>query len=129
MVASELVVQYLRSTKGVAEVFTKSQLLGISSPGNSVQDLLSRGMNSEKSGDVVFTLKPGWSWAGGARANHGSGYTYDTHVPMLFFGKGIKHGVSYKYHPVTDIAPTISALLDIRMPNGCTGQPVEELFH
>lgn len=129
MVAAELVVQYLRSTAGVAEVFTKSQLLGISSPGNSVQDLLSRGMNSKRSGDIVFTLLPGWSWAGGARANHGTGYTYDTHIPMLFYGKGVKHGVSYKYHPVTDIAPTISALLDIRMPNGCTGQPVEELFY
>jgi len=129
MVASELIAQFLRSAEGVGEVFTKTQLLNITPAGNSVQDLLSRGMNSNRSGDIVFTLKPGWSWAGGARANHGSGHTYDTHIPMLFYGKGIKHGVSYKYHPVTDIAPTISALLDIKMPNGCSGQPVEELFH
>jgi predicted AlkP superfamily pyrophosphatase or phosphodiesterase len=129
MVASELVAQFLRSADGVAEVFTKTQLLNITPAGNSVQDLLARGMNSKRSGDIVFTLKPGWSWAGGARANHGSGHTYDTHIPMLFYGKGIKHGVSYKYHSVTDIAPTISALLDIKMPNGCSGQPVEELFH
>ena len=129
MVASELIAQFLRSAEGVGEVFTKTQLLNITPAGNSVQDLLARGMNSKRSGDIVFTLKPGWSWAGGARANHGSGHTYDTHIPMLFYGKGIKHGVSYKYHPVTDIAPTISALLDIKMPNGCSGQPVEELFH
>ncbi|MFZ9980662.1 MAG: alkaline phosphatase PafA [Cyclobacteriaceae bacterium] len=129
IVASELVVQFLRAANGIAEVFTKTQLLNIAPTGNSVQDLLSRGLNSNRSGDIVFTFKPGWSWAGGARANHGTGFTYDTHIPMLFFGKGIKHGVSYKYHPVTDIAPTISALLDIKMPNGCTGQPVEELFH
>ncbi|MEY3404920.1 MAG: hypothetical protein RL161_350 [Bacteroidota bacterium] len=129
MVATELVVQYLKSVDGIAEVFTKSQLQTGPTPGNAVQDLLARGINAKRSGDVVFTLKPAWSWLQGARANHGSGYTYDTHIPMLFFGKGIKHGVSHRYRAVTDIAPTLSMLLDIRLPNGCTGQPIEEIFH
>ena len=129
MVATELVVQYLKSVDGIAEVFTKSQLQTGPTSGNTVQDLLTRGLNAKRSGDVAFTLKPGWSWLQGARANHGSGYTYDTHIPMLFFGKGIKHGVSHRYHAVTDIAPTLSMLLDIRLPNGCTGQPIEEMLH
>jgi hypothetical protein len=47
---------------------------------------------------------------------------------MLFYGAGIKHGSTVRYHPVTDIAPTLSILLGIRFPNGCTGQPIEELF-
>ena len=128
LVASELVVQYLRSVEGIAEVFTKNQLMTGPNPGNSVQDMLARGINPKRSGDVVFTLKPAWSWLQGARANHGSGYTYDTHIPMVFFGKGVKHGVSYRYHAVTDIAPTLSMMLNIRLPNGCTGQPIEELF-
>lgn len=129
MVASELVVQYLKSVEGIAEVFTKSQLSNATNSGNSVQDMLARGINPKRSGDVIFTLKPAWSWLKGARANHGSGYTYDTHVPMLFFGKGVKRGISYRYHGITDIAPTLSMLLDIRLPNGCTGQPIEEMLH
>jgi hypothetical protein len=46
----------------------------------------------------------------------------------LFFGFGIKKGSSVRYHPITDIAPTISALLKIKYPSGCTGQPIAEIF-
>jgi hypothetical protein len=49
-------------------------------------------------------------------------------VPALFYGYGIKKGSSVVYHPITDIAPTISALLNIKFPNGSTGQPIAELF-
>ncbi|MFM7193736.1 MAG: alkaline phosphatase family protein, partial [Bacteroidota bacterium] len=85
--------------------------------------------HSRRSGDLTYTLAPGWSWKEGPRANHGTGYTYDTNVPILFFGKGINHGTSYQYHRITDIAATLSAMLEIKYPNGCTGLPVEELFH
>lgn len=128
LVATELTVQYLRSVDGIAEVFSKTQLQLSNAEGNSVSAMLARGINAKRSGDVAFTLKPAWSWLQGARANHGSGYTYDTHVPILFFGRGIKQGVSHRYHSVTDIAPTVSMLLDIRLPNGCTGQPITEIL-
>ena len=57
---------------------------------------------------------------------HGSGYSYDTHVPIIFYGNGIKHGVSKKAHTITDIAPTIANLLQIEFPNGTTGSIVDE---
>ncbi|HTJ50899.1 MAG TPA: hypothetical protein VL443_15660, partial [Cyclobacteriaceae bacterium] len=59
---------------------------------------------------------------------HGSPYTYDTNVPMLFYGFGVKQGTTSVYHPVTDIAPTLSVLLKIKYPSGCTGQPIGELL-
>jgi len=127
MVARELVVRWLKTFNGVNEVYTKEQLSSASGA-NLYQELLARGVHQKISGDVVFTMNPGWSWLQGARANHGSGYTYDTNVPILFYGKGVRHGVSYQYHRITDIAPTVSLLLDISFPNGCTGQPIEELF-
>ena len=46
----------------------------------------------------------------------------DTHVPLLFFGNGIKHGEAYEKKVIPDIAPTISALLGISFPNGATGE-------
>jgi len=49
-------------------------------------------------------------------------------VPVLFFGKGIKKGFSTLYHPITDIAPTLSVLLNIKFPSGCTGQPIREIL-
>jgi len=128
MVVCELISKWLKDITGVAEVYTKAQLIQTGQSANSHQDLIARGMHSKISGDVAFTLQPGWTWSGGAKAHHGSGYTYDTHVPVLFFGKGIKPGSSYRYHGITDIAPTICALIEIPFPNGCTGQPIEEML-
>ena len=51
--------------------------------------------------------------------------TYDTHVPLLFFGKGIRKGSTFERTEIIDIAPTISALLGISFPNGATGSPLD----
>ncbi|SMD39029.1 Type I phosphodiesterase / nucleotide pyrophosphatase [Reichenbachiella faecimaris] len=93
--------------------------------------LIAAGHNARMSGDIVYTYQAGWlgQWHlenGGT--THGSGYSYDTHVPMLFYGWGIKQGSTVNYHPITDIAPTISTLLNIKLPSGCTGQPAAELL-
>jgi hypothetical protein len=60
---------------------------------------------------------------------HGSGFTYDTHVPMLWYGWKIPSVSTVKPYEIPDIAPTLSLLLNIRMPNGSTGQPIIELFN
>jgi len=90
--------------------------------------LLFNGHNQKRSGEILFTFNPEvfkdapWNRTG---TDHHSGYNYDTHVPLLFFGKGIKHGETYKKTVIPDIAPTISALLGISFPNAATGQPLE----
>ncbi|MEH6536405.1 MAG: alkaline phosphatase PafA [Psychroserpens sp.] len=95
---------------------------------NGVELLLKNGYNQKRSGDILIIMESSvfsdnmWNKKG---TDHGSGYAYDTHVPLLFFGKGIKKGQTYKKTEITDIAPTISALLGISFPNGATGQPLE----
>jgi len=59
---------------------------------------------------------------------HGAGYNYDTHVPVLFFGNGIKKGFSFNYIGITQIAPTICELLQINQPNGCISNPLNDFF-
>lgn len=93
--------------------------------------LIAAGLNAHLSGDIIYTHRAGWlgQWHmenGGT--THGSGYSYDTHVPMVFYGWGIKKGSTVNYHPITDIAPTIATLLNIKWPSGCTGQPAAELL-
>ena len=61
-------------------------------------------------------------------STHGSGYSYDTHVPLIFYGQGIKKGTSNEYYPIIDIAPTISSLLKIEQPNGTTGKTITEVL-
>ena len=58
---------------------------------------------------------------------HGSSYSYDTHIPLIFWGGEIPHGQTDRKVNVRDIAPTISKLLGISYPNGCTGNPLPEV--
>lgn len=127
LVATELISQYLMRVEGVADVFTASSLRASNYSDEGLRGKVVRGYNRRRSGDIAFVLEPNWmSWTGVTGTTHGSGYTYDTHVPIVFYGWGIRKGSSTLYHPITDIAPTISTLLKIKFPSGCTGQPVSE---
>jgi predicted AlkP superfamily pyrophosphatase or phosphodiesterase len=129
MIATELVLKYVLSIEGVATVYSERMIREGNFGEQGVKGMVIRGCNTKRSGDIVFVLEPGWYNSNTVQGTtHGSPYTYDTHVPVLFFGKGIKKGNSVKYHPITDIAPTLSVLLNIKFPSGCTGQPIEELF-
>jgi predicted AlkP superfamily pyrophosphatase or phosphodiesterase len=91
--------------------------------------LLENGFNSKRSGDVAFLIRPGFiEWSRKTGTTHGSPYTYDTHVPLIFSGWKVKPGSSVKPVVITDIAPTLSIILGCEFPGGCTGKPLEELF-
>lgn len=91
-----------------------------------LEALLQKGHNQKRSGDVIFEYNAAYISYGRKGSTHGSGFDYDTHVPLLFFGKGIKHGQTFDKTEITDIAPTVSALLDISFPNGAIiGKPLE----
>ena len=87
---------------------------------------LYHGHKQGASGDVLLVLNPGWMRYGRTGTTHGSPYVYDTHVPCLFYGSGITPGFTYEQTLTRDIAPTISALLNIQYPNGCTGSPIHQ---
>jgi len=59
---------------------------------------------------------------------HGSGYSYDTHVPMLWYGARIPQGSSVKKVEITSIAPTIAMLLNVQLPSAGEGIPLIEIF-
>lgn len=90
------------------------------------QAMYQRGYYYGRSGDVFVQLKPGWlirtSRTG---TTHGSPYNYDTHVPMLLYGWGIPQGISYEKTAITQLAPTISNLLQIPMPSGTEAKPLK----
>jgi len=90
-----------------------------------VGELVQNGFHQKHSGDVVFVLEPAVISYPEKGSTHGSSFSYDTHVPLLFYGTRIKKGNTLKKTEVIDIAPTISSLLGISFPNGCTGKPLE----
>jgi len=88
---------------------------------DGIENLLQNGFSQKRSGDVIFVLDPAVISYSPKGSTHGSGLNYDTHVPLLFYGKGIKQGSTYTKTKITDITPTLSALLGISFPNGATG--------
>ena len=87
---------------------------------------LQNGYNQKFSGDVLLIPSPATISYSKKGSTHGSAYSYDTHVPIIFYGNGINKGKSNKNYSIIDIAPTICSLLDIEFPNGNTGSVVNE---
>ncbi len=93
------------------------------------QEYFLNGYNTNRSGDVLIQYRPAWlSWYRKTGTSHGAPYSYDTHVPLIFFGKGIERGATSVPVVIPDIAPTISLLLNIEFPNATTGKPISPLL-
>jgi len=89
---------------------------------------LQNGYNQKFSGDVLLVPNVSTISYSKKGSTHGSGYSYDTHVPVIFYGNGIKQGSSKKKYTITDIASTIANILQIEAPNGNTGIIIEEVI-
>lgn len=120
------VAHFILSIHGVAESFAAHVLRGQelrSVIGTRVQ----LGFHQQLSGDVIYTLLPGWIEYGMSGTTHGSPYNYDTHVPALFYGFGVSPGETWRPQTICDIAPTIAAICRIPMPNASIGEPIHGL--
>ncbi len=93
------------------------------------KSMFSNGYNPKRSGDIIFTAKPGYFDGGAKGTTHGLWNPYDAHIPLLFFGWNIKPGKTNRETYMTDIAPTIAAMLQIQMPNGCVGKVITEIIY
>lgn len=84
--------------------------------------------NPKRSGDVLIALEPGWVEESPYYFDHNSSYSYDTHVPLFWYGWKIPRlTINRKVH-IIDIVPTLSTLLQIEIPMGATGVPIIELI-
>ena len=90
-------------------------------------EMVANGYHAKRVGDMIVILEPGYytsSYTTGT--THGSWNRYDSHVPALFFGWGVKKGNTNRATNITDIAVTIASILKIQMPNAAIGQPIVE---
>lgn len=90
--------------------------------------VIQRGFYSKRSGDVLVCYKPGYIEWERTGTTHGTAFSYDTHVPLLFYGNGFNQGSTYRTIFITDIASTICQLLNIPYTNGNIGNPVAEVL-
>ena len=95
---------------------------------SGILNSLQNGYNQKLSGDVLMIPNPATLIRGRTGTSHGSGYSYDTHVPVIFYGNGINQGSTSKRYNITDIAPTIANFLNIEAPNGTNGVVIDAVL-
>lgn len=90
--------------------------------------LLSNIYHPKRSGELMLLLDPAWFTGYTRGTTHGTMYNYDTHVPLVFYGWGVKQGETSEPTFISDIAASLAQILNILEPNACVGTPVEDLF-
>jgi len=120
-VVEDLVADYCIGQSGVHRVYTRhAALAGLPLEGTGA--FVQNGFHAARSGNVALVLEPGWTEYSRRGTTHGTPWTYDTRVPLIFFGAGIRPGKTAETVSVVDIAPTCSILLGIPFPNAAVGK-------
>lgn len=122
------VARFLVQFSGVAAAYPYSAFEA-NDFGNGNLKRIVNNFNSQRSGDVIVTLNPGWIEKDGDYVtNHNSPYEYDSHVPLIWYGWTVNRSTITRSVNMTDIAATLSTLCKVPYPNACTGEPLIELF-
>lgn len=132
---AEFAASELRKWPEVKTVLTRSQLRSGSTTTDYWGELLRNGYDAQRSGEVIFLLQPGYLAKDHDEpkvhqgTSHGSAFNYDTHVPLLWYGKGIPQGLSlYEPIQITDISATLVHLLNLQRPGSMIGKPILPLL-
>ena len=111
---------WLRKNPEIEQVFTKDQIENNEFKGGMISKV-KNGYYSKRSGDIIYVLNTNSVAYAKTGSAHGSGYQYDAHIPLFFYGLGITAAVHYESTDITDIATTLAYLLQIEAPNAATG--------
>lgn len=111
----------------VFRVYTREQLMNGSALEDQVGRRVMNGFYVRRGADVYIMLEPYWMFAPHG-TTHGTTFSYDAHVPVIFMGPGIKAGNFYEAIAVNDIAPTLATILSIEIPSGSVGRVLSEIF-
>ncbi len=123
----EWIIQYVKKNEAVTNAFATADIM-ITPITKTQREMLANGYNPRRSGDIQMILKPGYIEGGATGTTHGAWYPYDAHIPLLFYGWGIKKGKTNRETYMTDIAATVAALLHIQMPSGTVGKVIEDVM-
>ena len=121
--AIQISTKYLEKQEGVERVIIADQF--------NVQDQLDSitfaGYNKNQSGDILMIEKPNWTNYYDKGSTHGSPYSYDTHVPLLFFGSAIKKGSTESLYVINNILPTLHHLMNMPNDSSSYSKKIEEI--
>ena len=118
---------YLHKQDFIKRVYTEDEIVS-GNPSDYYLDYIVKGYDPVQNGELVMIFKPGYVEYSATGTTHGSPYSYDTHVPLIFFGWNIKKGQTHDRKEITQIAPTVTQMLKITMPNSSDGKVLHEVL-
>jgi predicted AlkP superfamily pyrophosphatase or phosphodiesterase len=89
--------------------------------------LIINGYHPARSGDFMILLKPSWFMGSKTGTTHSTLYSYDTHVPLLFYGWKVKPSEIVKRTYISDISVTLANWLHIMEPSGSIGNVITQI--
>ncbi|PIB27134.1 hypothetical protein BFP77_13965 [Maribacter sp. 4U21] len=121
----EEAIKILKDTEGIKQVYLPST---DQNRHFGVDSFFKKSFNIKRSGDILFHLEEGWMPERKYGTTHGTAYNSDTHVPMIWYGKNIRQGRTYKKYSIDQIASTLSFLLNIPLPSSANKEPIIEVL-
>lgn len=127
------IIEQLLENEAVAYAVDMEKAAVASVP-EKVKQRIINGYNNKRSGDIQIIMQPNWyeiynhSIKNTQGTTHGVWHPYDSHIPLFFMGSNIPAGQTHQQVYITDIAATVCAILQIQMPNGCIGNPIEAIM-
>ena len=119
--------EFLMTQEQVKRVYTEEEILA-SSGDDYFLSFIAKGYDPKQNGDIVILDKTGYMQYQATGTTHGSPNSYDTHVPLLFYGWQVPKGELHTKKYITQIAPTLSQMLKIPFPNGTESEVLETLL-
>jgi predicted AlkP superfamily pyrophosphatase or phosphodiesterase len=125
----QALADWLEKQPGIQKVFTRTQLVKGLPKDDSLGQSVLKSFSPGRSGDLVIIPKPyTLIWEKLLGTGHGTPHEYDTHVPLLIFGPGVKPGI-YKDAITPQAAPAILAkLLGIKPPEKAEAEAPESML-
>lgn len=120
--------EFLMTQESIKRVYTEEEILG-STENDFYLNFIAKGYDPKQNGDLVILNKPGYIEYQGTGTSHGTPYSYDTHVPCIFYGWNIKKGETHDRKVITEIAPTLAQKLKIPFPNGTESNVLTEVLN
>lgn len=123
----QTIADFMFEFDGIQSAFPSSQILNMGGNADSEMVRIRNSTHKNTVGDVIITLLPGWMEVDDKNMPVGESNAIVSYTPVYFYGWQIKPQKIANSYQTTDIAPTLSRILNIPMPNSSTGRPIEEL--
>ena len=119
----DFVKTYLAQLDGVKAVWSPTSAVAQA----HFNTMIENGYEAKESGDLILLEQASWTNYSDKGSTHGSPYHYDTHVPLLFYGKGIKQGHTSRNYSIAAVASTVAHLIQVAEPELSEGELIIEL--